>query len=118
MGHEAGDQLLKEVSNRISSSSRQSELIAQSHAEAARIGGDEFVIMYHLDSAESEIHELAERILHDISEPLALNNTIFKPSVSIGVALAPQHATKIKELLHLADKAMYSAKKQVVVSLW
>jgi len=58
-----------------------------------------------------KIHELAERILHDISEPLALNNTIFKPSVSIGVALAPQHATKIKELLHLADKAMYSAKK-------
>ncbi len=112
LGHEAGDQLLKEVSNRIKSSSRESELVAQSHAGAARIGGDEFVIMYHLDFAEADIHGLARRILRDISEPFALvEDTMFSPSVSIGIALAPQHASTIKELLRVADSAMYRAKE-------
>ncbi len=111
LGHEAGDQLLKEVSSRIKVSSRESELVAQSHAGAARIGGDEFVIMYHLDSAESEIHGLARRILHDISEPFTLGDATFRPSVSVGIALAPEHAATIKELLRVADSAMYRAKE-------
>ncbi len=111
LGHEAGDQLLKEVSSRIKSSSRESELVAQSHAGAARIGGDEFVIMYHLDFAETEIHGLARRILHDISEPFVLGDAMFRPSVSIGIALAPQHGSTIKQLVRVADSAMYRAKK-------
>ena len=111
LGHEAGDQLLKEVSSRIKSSSRESELVAQSHAGAARIGGDEFVIMYHLDSVESEIHGLARRILRDISQPFALGGTMFRPSVSIGISFAPQHGSSIKELLRVADAAMYRAKE-------
>jgi len=83
----------------------------QSHAGAARIGGDEFVIMYHLDFVEADIHGLARRILHDITEPFALGNRMFRPSVSIGIAFAPQHASTLKELMRVADSAMYRAKE-------
>lgn len=108
-GHEAGDQLLREISNRIKSSSRESEMIAQ--VEVARIGGDEFIIVYHLDAESSGVEALAQRILHEISLPMELAGQFFKPSVSIGIALAPKHAAKIKDLVRVADVAMYQAKK-------
>lgn len=108
-GHEAGDELLREISNRIKSSSRESEMLAQ--VEVARIGGDEFIIVYHLDAEATGIEALAQRILHEISVPMALSNHSFKPSVSIGIALAPKHAGKIKDLVRVADAAMYQAKK-------
>lgn len=110
-GHEVGDSLLKEISDRIKVSSRQSELIAQSHAESARIGGDEFVIMYDLNTKDIGVHELAKRILHTITQPVLLGDKTFKPSVSIGIAIAPKHARHIKELLRIADFAMYRAKE-------
>jgi len=108
-GHEAGDELLREISRRIKSFSRESEIFDQE--EAARIGGDEFIIVYHLDAGATGIEELGQRILHEISMPMDLSGKPFKPSVSIGIAIAPQHATKIKDLVRVADAAMYRRKK-------
>ena len=108
-GHEAGDELLREISERIKASSRESEMIVQ--AEVARIGGDEFIIVYSLDAQSTGIEALAQRILHEITQPMALADKSFKPSVSIGIALAPKHASKIKDLVRVADAAMYKAKK-------
>ncbi|MCP5445585.1 MAG: diguanylate cyclase [Chromatiaceae bacterium] len=108
-GHEAGDELLRELSSRIKSSSRESEMIAQ--VEVARIGGDEFIIVYHLDAKSTGIEALSQRILHEISLPMELAGKTFQPSVSIGIALAPKHAAKIKDLVRVADVAMYQAKK-------
>lgn len=108
-GHEAGDELLKEISNRIRSASRESEMIAQ--VEVARIGGDEFIIVYHLDASARGLDKLSRRILHEITQPTMLADRSFTPSVSIGIALAPAHASKIKDLVRVADVAMYQAKK-------
>ncbi len=110
LGHKSGDKLLKEISKRIISSSRQSELIIQGQLEAARIGGDEFIIMYHMEPNDTDIKKLAGRVLSTLTEPMQLYNKSFKPSVSIGIALAPQDATKIEELVSVADSAMYMAK--------
>ena len=112
LGHEYGDNLLKEISRRIVSSSRQSELILQSQVEAARIGGDEFIIMYHIQGRSEDIEGLAQRVLERLTAPMQLGDGQFNPSVSIGIALAPRHATRIEELLRLADTAMYQAKQE------
>ena len=101
---------MKEISKRIVTSSRQSELIIQGQLEAARIGGDEFIIMYQITPNDSDIKKLAGRVLARLTEPMQLDNKTFKPSVSIGIALAPQDATKIEELVSVADSAMYRAK--------
>jgi len=101
--------LVREISRRIKSFSRESEIFDQE--EAARIGGDEFIIVYHLDAGATGIEELGQRILHEISMPMDLSGKPFKPSVSIGIAIAPQHATKIKDLVRVADAAMYRRKK-------
>lgn len=110
-GHEAGDDLLKEISRRIREASRQSELIVQSQLETARIGGDEFIIIYHLDDKESDIATLAQRLLYNIIKPMTLVGEAYKPSVSIGISLAPEHSTEMTELISLADAAMYQAKR-------
>jgi diguanylate cyclase (GGDEF)-like protein len=111
LGHKHGDRLLQEISGRIRTVSRQSELIMQTQVEAARIGGDEFIIMYHMDSRDAEIEILAQRVLNTLTAPMLLGDAQFKPSVSIGIALAPRHATRIEDLMSLADTAMYKAKQ-------
>ena len=100
------------MSRRLTISSRKSELVIQTQVEAARIGGDEFVVMYHLTSDGSEIEKLAERMLEVITESMTLGGESFSPSVSIGIALAPKHATVVEDLLRVADAAMYRAKKK------
>lgn len=110
LGHKSGDKLLKEISHRIISSSRQSELILQGQLEAARIGGDEFILIYHMGPNDMDIKKLAERVLARLSESMQLDGHNFTPSVSIGIALAPQHASNLEELVNIADTAMYQAK--------
>lgn len=111
LGHKHGDRLLQELSHRIITSSRQSELIMRSLVEAARIGGDEFIIMYHMENRPEQIENLAQRVLNTLTAPMRLGDLEFTPSVSIGIALAPHHASHIEELMSQADTAMYRAKQ-------
>lgn len=111
LGHDAGDQVLIAIARRIQLTSRQTEMIAQSLARAARIGGDEFIMLYQMDAAAHGVHQLARRLLGTICEPMQINGHQVEPSVSLGVALAPQHARQTEQLLKLADRAMYQAKK-------
>ncbi len=78
----------------------------------ARIGGDEFVILcYDVDTAENAV-KIAERLLEAIKEEMVLNGYTRQMSASIGIALMPQHGRTVTELLTLADKAMYQAKRK------
>ncbi|MEQ1620916.1 MAG: EAL domain-containing protein [Methylococcales bacterium] len=105
LGHDMGDELLKEVAKRLSSCVRESDTVA-------RLGGDEFtIILSELDDTIS-----AERIAHDIllklARPIQLGNEVLYISASIGITFYPTDATSIEELQKNADQAMYSAKHQ------
>ena len=103
-GHTVGDKLLAEAAERISACVRSSDT-------AARIGGDEFmVIMAELKDTYS-LEKTCQKILTELEKPFSIDNNIFFISASIGVTLYPEDSQSAKELLIYADKAMYEAKK-------
>ncbi len=100
-GHEAGDQLLVEIVDRLQTMLRSVDTIA-------RLGGDEFVLLLgDLDS-----HSVFDRILEAVSEPVQLRDDSVAVSASIGVALYPDDRVDADTLLRHADQAMYLAKQR------
>jgi diguanylate cyclase (GGDEF)-like protein/PAS domain S-box-containing protein len=103
-GHGVGDQLLKEVALRIQDCLRESDT-------AARIGGDEFVILLPAIETQQDASKVGEKILHTLNQPFLLAGHTLQISASIGVAVYPQHGSDEKHLVKSADIAMYHAKK-------
>ncbi len=103
-GHATGDELLKEVANRISASVRESDTVA-------RLGGDEFTVIlegiHHVD----DVGRIASKILEAVSTPYRIAGRDLIITTSIGVAIYPIDGESIEELLKGADIAMYSAKE-------
>ena len=82
----------------------------RSSDKACRYGGDEFVIW--LQDAKHDVAEaVADRILHQIAEPVSINGHEFSQSVSIGVSFYPGDAGDFDGLMDVCDRRMYSAKK-------
>jgi len=105
MGHDAGDQLLKEAAQRLRSCVRNSDTVA-------RLGGDEFtVIMGELDELGS-VERVARDILAKLVDPFQLGLETAYVSASIGITLFPADASDMQVLLRNADQAMYEAKHQ------
>lgn len=103
LGHDAGDQLLKEVAGRLQSAVREMDTVS-------RQGGDEFLIVL-TDVAElDDISTVAKHVLHAMSQPFSLKGMQIVTSVSIGVALYPEDGDDFAALLKHADLAMYQAK--------
>lgn len=103
LGHRAGDQLLKTVSERLRVCVRESDTLA-------RIGGDEFVVILSLVSDEDGISSAASKILAIISEPFLIEGQELYLTASIGVAVYPTDGSDVQALLKHADLAMYQAK--------
>ncbi len=79
----------------------------------ARLGGDEFAVL--LTGADVEFAmSIAERITSEIEPPFEVEGSSLHVGASIGIALAPQHATDAIELMRCADVAMYRAKAATV----
>lgn len=106
MGHPAGDLLLIEVAGRLKNSVREEEI-------AARLGGDEFLIV--LNTGSENAHELgqlvAQRIIKALNVPFLLEGKTAKVGCSIGGASWPADSQDIKEVIALADQALYQAKR-------
>lgn len=105
-GHNAGDQLLKNIAKRISQCLRRGDLVA-------RMGGDEFVCLAtNLDAAEQSSW-VAKRLIESITKPVTVDDLENPISVgaSMGIALYPKHGKTMRELLEKSDKAMYQAKQ-------
>lgn len=103
-GHGVGDLLLKEVAQRIQNCLRESDT-------AARIGGDEFVVLLPVIELVQDSKKTGEKILHALNQPFELAGHTLNISSSIGVAVYPDHGTSEKLLVKSADIAMYHAKK-------
>ncbi len=102
LGHQAGDELLRHVSERMRGFLRGGELVA-------RLGGDEFAVLIR-EAGLDEAQERAEHMRQLIREPFTVQGVRLHVGVSIGVATAPVPAATVQELLRCADIAMYAAK--------
>jgi diguanylate cyclase (GGDEF)-like protein len=100
-GHEAGDVVLRTVSERLTVAVREGDLVA-------RLGGDEFVLLCPGVSAEEAV-TLAERIISDVARPVAFEGHHLVVGGSIGIAARTEPAAE--GLLRSADAAMYEAKR-------
>lgn len=103
-GHDIGDLLLKEVGKRLRESVRESDT-------AARIGGDEFVVMLPGADTEQSVMAIAAKILQEIEQPFQIEGHNIRISASIGVAVYPEHGDDVRQILKHADHAMYQAKQ-------
>ncbi len=103
-GHMVGDQLLWEVSKRLTSHVRESDMVA-------RLGGDEFTIILPNIADISEVEHMTSRILNEIAHPFDLDGRELFISASIGITIYPDDATDISTLMTNADNAMYQAKE-------
>lgn len=105
MGHEAGDKLLRAVSERIVGCLRQSDTLA-------RIGGDEFVVLFqNTDRLEQAVMAL-NRMVSRVSEPVVIDGgREINISCSVGCSSYPEDGLDAEDLLRAADAAMYQAKQ-------
>lgn len=104
LGHQAGDQLLIQVADRLSRSIRAVDTVA-------RLGGDEFIVLLEDIDGVRAATEIALRIQESLSSPISLSGQEIRISASIGIALGAQRYHRPDDLLRDADIAMYQAKQ-------
>jgi diguanylate cyclase (GGDEF)-like protein len=104
LGHDAGDEALRHVAARLKTCVRASDTIA-------RIGGDEFAILFEHISGKAEVETIVQRILESLSETVEIEGELFRLPGSIGiVVLGPKETSTPADLIRRADMAMYQAK--------
>jgi len=103
MGHPAGDELLKQVAQRL-------EAVIKERGEIGRLGGDEFQIILPDIDDRGELADIAARIIQMVSQPYSINGKRAIIGTSVGVAVAPYDGIESQELNVAADMALYAAK--------
>ncbi|MDN7124856.1 EAL domain-containing protein [Pseudidiomarina sp. 1APP75-32.1] len=114
LGHDAGDEVLRQLAQRLQAAVRDSDLVV-------RQGGDEFIVVIHnvprsgtqdnVAVGDVAFH-LADRIITHLSEPLTIGAHTHSLNASVGISLFPEHGREPTLLIENADKAMYEAKRQ------
>lgn len=107
MGHSFGDDLLRQVAERLQ------VLVVEAHPEAhvARLGGDEFVVL--LPAADiGKAQDIAAAILLALEQPLSLDDQTVDIGAGVGIAGYPAHGADAEALLSMAEVAMYAAKQR------
>jgi len=104
LGHAVGDQMLREVAQRIQGCMREADTVA-------RIGGDEFVVLLPIIEGEQDALVVAEKIRLALNQPFEIAGQQLYISSSTGIAIYPEHGTSEDELTANADIAMYHAKE-------
>jgi two-component system cell cycle response regulator len=103
LGHDAGDVLLQEVSHRMRQVFREYDVVA-------RLGGDEFAVLISEVETVEQLFVMAQRLLTALATPTLISGRAVTVTASIGIAIFPDSAESITELLKCADAAMYDAK--------
>ncbi|MDN3718854.1 diguanylate cyclase [Roseibium salinum] len=103
-GHEAGDTVICSVAQRL-------RLLVGKHGIVSRIGGDEFIILLTGQTGRDHLASLAEQIGETVAGPIEIGSgQVVEIGVSIGIAIAPDCGSTEKELIRMADLALYKAK--------
>lgn len=105
LGHAVGDRVLEEVANRLIDAVDEQHLVA-------RLGGDEFVILHPRVADETEVVEVADRLLAALSRPYAIDGHELYLTASVGITISQDDTTEPQMLIQQADMAMYKAKQQ------
>ncbi|MCU1717532.1 diguanylate cyclase domain-containing protein [Pseudomonas sp. 5P_3.1_Bac2] len=105
LGHAAGDAVLVAIAQRLQAQLREDDIVA-------RLGGDEFAVLLKPIYSESDALSIADKIIDNMQLPITLpDGSDIITSLSIGIALYPEHADSPDALVHEADVAMYQAKR-------
>ena len=117
LGHQVGDQLLKEMAIRLTSALREEDFIHQEIPRntpdvLARLGGDEFVVLLPKVNGSQDAAKAALRILDIMKVPFHFDDNEVYSGCSIGISLFPDDGTEMDDLIKRADAAMYQAKEQ------
>ncbi|HQY16564.1 MAG TPA: bifunctional diguanylate cyclase/phosphodiesterase, partial [Ilumatobacteraceae bacterium] len=103
LGHDAGDQLLRSMSERLRSVVRDRDMLG-------RFGGDEFIVMLRDVSGGYDPLDVAEQLRSEIAQPLTIDGTELFVTASIGITVSDREGVTTTEMLRDADAAMYRAK--------
>ncbi|MFS2135260.1 putative bifunctional diguanylate cyclase/phosphodiesterase [Duganella sp. Dugasp56] len=103
-GHEAGDELLRQVAARLTAAVRVADVVA-------RLGGDEFVVLIEGRAATGNAARVAQKIAMACALPFDIGSQRLKTAASIGIAIYPQDGADAQTLMKNADTAMYHAKR-------
>ncbi len=104
LGHGAGDELLKQVAQRLTTCLRATDSVA-------RFGGDEFTIVLSAIDDRNDVIRIANKIIKEVARPYRINSNEAAVTTSIGISLYPGDGTDPNVLIHRADNAMYHAKR-------
>ncbi len=105
LGHDVGDELLRQVSARLLEAVRESDVVA-------RLGGDEFVVLIEGLASSAEASNVAKKIAQSLVRPFDIAPHAVGTSASIGIGLYPQDGSSTQALMSRSDQAMYHAKQQ------
>jgi diguanylate cyclase (GGDEF)-like protein len=105
LGHEAGDDLLKEMAERFRHCLRASDMVA-------RLGGDEFVVMVEQAGEPEQVAAVARKLLAAAMRPVSIQGQECRVTASVGISFYPKDAQDEQALMKNADIAMYRAKQQ------
>ena len=103
LGHPAGDMLLKQVADRLVK-------VIGNRGQVGRLGGDEFQIILQDVDDRGVVGEIAERIIHSLSQPYMVDGSRCVIGASVGIAVSPFDGLTHEELVRNADLALYAAK--------
>lgn len=105
MGHDAGDEILRQVAERFCAVLRNSDTVS-------RLGGDEFVILITDIRSAASVSRVAQKLHQCLEQPFIVKEQAVQISTSIGISLFPDNSSEPETLIHQADIAMYRAKKR------
>lgn len=111
LGHDIGDELLKETAERLLSCVRNTDSVGHVNA-VSRLGGDEFTIILNDLKEINNVEKVAQRILDKLGEPYYLRGEMVYISASLGITLYPKDAQDAETLVKHADQTMYHAKNK------
>ena len=117
LGHSTGDELLRQIAQRLQLVLRGNDSVARGAPErpcthtAARIGGDEFVVLLDGIASGEDAHQISQRLLGVLSQPYQIGPHLVHSSASIGYVTSDHAASDAETVLRDADTAMYEAKR-------
>ncbi len=104
LGHDAGDELLKVIADRLQGCLRKSDSLF-------RLGGDEFTITLNDLSEGIDVARVADKIRHEVTQPCVLKGVKVSVDVSVGISVYPEDGDGFEIMVKNADMAMYAAKE-------